>query len=418
MRFKLFIILIILALLFGCSLNQDAKLPIEEKPSPNGEIPDPDGEDKEPVKEPTEEELYLKRLSDYIDSLSIEEKIGQLVIAGLEGTEVTSREVQLIKEFHISGFIFFQRNISDYSGTKDLMDELRENSNPQLPLFFGVDEEGGLVTRLSGIYKNLPSLDVLGEKNDYLLSKEYGLIQGLKTLSLGFNLNFAPVLDVNSNPNNPVIGNRALSNDPNTVLQNGLALIDGYEESGVIPVAKHFPGHGDTSVDSHIDLPRVNKTKEELLKVELIPFMGAIEEGVAAIMVGHILMPELDDKPSSLSHEILTGILREDLSYKGLIISDDMTMGAITNYYGLEDASLEFLKSGGDLLLICHGLDTPSNVINRIKEGIINGEIDEKSIDEKLMRILRLKDKIKEISVELSRDDLEDMINNYLIKLK
>lgn len=411
MKLRKYLLVLIVLFLVGCKQDTPVETPPIIEPSPS--------EEEIPSEEvPTPEELQKTRLLEYIDTLSIDEKVGQLIISGFEGTAIGEREIRLIRDYNVGGFIFFQRNISTLTTTKELIEDLNDINDSNFPLFLSIDEEGGQVSRLSGIYRNLPSINILGIKNQYQLSYEYGYIQGLKIRSLGFNLNYAPVLDVDSNPNNPVIGKRSISNNPVIVYENGLALIDGFDESGVISVAKHFPGHGDTEVDSHVDLPKVDKSKEELLELELQPFIGAIEHDVPAIMVGHILLPQLDLKPATLSHEVITSLLRMELGFQGLIISDDMTMGAITNYYGIEDASLDFLKAGGDLLLVCHGDETPFLVINRIKEGIINGEIDEDFIDEKLLRIFKVKESLDDKSLDIRKEELEKLIYDYLEKLK
>lgn len=182
------------------------------------------------------------------------------------------------------------------------------------------------------------------------------------------------------------------------------------QDNNVIPSIKHFPGHGDTSVDSHIQLPIVYKTLDELKKLELIPFKNAIENQADTVMVAHILYPEIDkEDPASLSNEIINNILRRDLNFNGVVISDDMTMGAVVSNYTLEEAVIKFLKAGGDLALVCHGLDNPYKVIEKIKESVDNGTITMEEIDAKIYRLLTLKDKYKLEDTSIENIDLQKL---------
>ena len=182
-------------------------------------------------------------------------------------------------------------------------------------------------------------------------------------------MDFAPVLDINSNHNNKVIGDRSFSSNKNIVANLGVSEINGFKSSNIISVAKHFPGHGDTDIDSHYKLPIINKTLDELKEVEFVPFKNAIEENVPSIMVSHILFPEIDDiNPASMSKTIITDILRKDLKFDGLIVTDDMTMVAITNNFDISEACIKSINAGADLLLICHGYETEVDVINNIKD--------------------------------------------------
>lgn len=372
--------------------------------------------------QPVEVEESVDIIEEMLKSMTLEEKIGQLLIVGLEGTEISENEIHNIKDNKVGGFIFFSRNI----GTKDkvlkLIDDLKkENNTNKIPLFLSIDEEGGLVSRLSPLLNNLKNPSRLGEIGDTQLSFDYGKNLGLKLASFGFNLDFAPVLDINSNPSNPVIGNRAYGKTSQAVSDHGLALMKGIQSQGVIPTGKHFPGHGDTSVDSHLDLPLVHKTIDELKEMELIPFKNAIDNDIDMIMVAHILYPKIDeDYPSSMSSVIIDNILRDNLSYKGVVISDDMTMGAIVDNYSIEAAASRFLKAGGDIILICHGMDNPNLIINKIKEDLEKGQITIDQIDEKVYRILKLKDKYKldshdmiDLNIERINEDT-NIINNKL----
>ncbi len=192
----------------------------------------------------------------------------------------------------------------------------------------------------------------------------------------------------------------------------------GIRDASIIPAAKHFPGHGDTDIDSHFHLPTINKDKEELYDFELIPFKEAIEENVEMMMIAHILYPKIDeDYPASISNIIINEILRDELNYQGVVVSDDMTMGAIVDNYGIEEATIGFLKAGGDIALICHGTENTINTIEKIKEEINKGELSIDEIDKKVYRILKLKEKFNlkdEIIQELNLEDLNIETKKFL----
>lgn len=391
---KIYIIALSLILFFmvGC-INQDVEVPvippIVEEPKPEPPKPDP--------------------IEEIVNSMTLEEKIGQLIVVGIEGPTINEKDISHIINSKVGGFIFFARNIENDNQVLELLNSLKDkNRENKIPLFLSIDEEGGRVSRLSKVYKNLPTASSLGLKDDIELSYEYGEILGLKLSSLGFNLDFAPVLDINSNPNNPVIGDRAYSDSVQVVANNGLGVMMGINSQNIIAAAKHFPGHGDTGVDSHLELPMVDKSYEEISNLELIPFKTAIENDIDMIMVAHILFPKIDkDNPSTMSKAIIHDILRDDLDYNGVVISDDMTMGAIINNYSIEDASLKFLKSGGDIALICHGSENPDLVINRIKKAFDQDEITIEEIDEKVYRILALKNRYQLNDNQVRSTDIE-----------
>lgn len=400
---KVMVLLIsLMVLLFGCNKDLPEDNEISEMPSENGEIT-PNENVNEEEQDPIEEKLM---------SLSLEEKIGQLIIAGFDGTQLNEEVKSLIEEYKIGGIILFSRNIIDEYQTLKLLNEIKNlNFKNSIPLFLSIDEEGGKVSRLPKSYTRIPEAIEFGEKNDKVLSYELGTILGKRVKSLGFNMNFSPILDINSNPNNPVIGNRAFGSSVEVVVDNGIEVMLGIMDINVISVVKHFPGHGDTSVDSHINLPTVSKTKDELKSFELVPFIEAIENDVDAIMIAHILYPKIDDYPATMSSKIMNELLRKELGFDGVIISDDMTMGAIVENYTLEDAVLSFLKSGGDIALICHGKDNPIKVIEKIKDALKSGELTEEELDEKVYRILRLKEKYNLKDEPIDGIDLTELNN-------
>lgn len=373
--------------------------------------------------EKPEEIVEVDLISKQIKAMTIEEKIGQLIIVGFEGTNINEEAIKYIEDFKVGGFILFSRNIIDENQTLELLNNLKEaNSNNDIPLFLSIDEEGGRVSRLPKSFIKLPEATNLGNKNDPNISYKFGQTLGERVKSLGFNMDFAPVLDINSNPKNPVIGTRSFGNTVEIVKNNGIEVMMGIKDTKVIPAAKHFPGHGDTSIDSHVNLPKVDKTMEKLKNFELIPFIAAIEKDIDIIMVAHILYSDIDqDQPATMSPKIIGGLLREELGYEGVVVSDDMTMGAIVENYTLEDGTLSFIKAGGDIALICHGNENPGKVLEKIKEAINTGELSEEYIDEKVYRILKLKAKyelednvIQEVDLKTLNHITEDLIKDIL----
>ncbi|MCK9444191.1 MAG: beta-N-acetylhexosaminidase [Tissierellaceae bacterium] len=360
-------------------------------------------EPAEKMPKENDEDIKVDLIQKKIDNMAIDEKIGQLIMTGFEGTSLGEDLIQYIKEYNVGGVIFFSRNIEDTSQTIELINQIKiVNQSNSIPLLFSIDEEGGRVSRFPKSIVGLPSAKTIGDKNDDKISYDFGKVLGNRLKPFGFNMVYGPVLDINSNPKNPVIGDRAFGSNPLLVSNVGVQVIDGIKSTNIISVVKHFPGHGDTEMDSHIDLPSLDKSFEELLEFELIPFAKAIENSVDAIMVAHILYPKIDLKfPATMSSIIINDILRDTLKFDGLVLSDDMTMGAVVNNFTVEEGVLKFLQSGGDIALICHGKDNTIKSINRILEAVENGELNESEIDKKVYRILELKEKYRLDNVEI-----------------
>lgn len=363
-------------------------------------------------KEPPKDEIL-----ETISNMSLDEKIGQLVISGFYGPTLDESILKLVKEDKISGVILFNRNVKDSSQLLSLNNSLKEsNKNNKLPLFISVDEEGGSVTRMPSDIKRLPTNKYIGSLNNKDLSYKVGEILGEQLSYFGFNMNFAPVLDINSNPNNPVIGNRSFGNNKDIVASLSTSTMKGIQSKNIISVVKHFPGHGDTSVDSHVNLPVVNYDINRLNSFEFVPFKTAIQNGANAVMVGHILLPKIDNKyPSSMSYEIVTNILRKDLGFDGLVVSDDMTMGAITENYSIEEASVKSINAGVDLLLVCQKYENTENVLKALKEAVLNGTISKERLDNALYNIISTKKKYllnKEPKNDITIDTINQKITN------
>lgn len=341
------------------------------------------------------EHAVLDPLQDQLSKMSLEEKIGQLVMVGLEGYENDAQAKELIENYHVGGFILFKRNIRDAEQTLELTNSLKEsNTINDIPLFLGIDEEGGSVTRLPDEFAKLPTSQKIGELDNSELSYQVGSVIGEAIKSIGFNVDFAPVLDINSNSHNPVIGDRAFGDNASLVTKLGVQTMKGLQSQDVIPVVKHFPGHGDTAVDSHLGLPIVNNDLQRLKNFELLPFAAAIENHVEAIMIAHILLPQIDpDNPASLSPTIISDLLRKDMKFDGVVITDDMTMGAITNNYEIGAAAVKSIKAGSDIVLVCHDYEQEKAAIEAIRNAAASGFISLDRIDQSVYRILKLKQK-------------------------
>jgi beta-N-acetylhexosaminidase len=344
-----------------------------------------------PSPSPTEQDV----ISQILSKMTLEEKVGQMILAGIDGTSIDQATRTMISKQHIGGIILFKDNFSSLSGSVQLVNSLKKaNKGNAAPLFISVDQEGGKVSRLPKDFVAIPSNAKVGRTGDAALAKEMGALLAQELRIMGFNVDFAPVLDINSNPKNPVIGSRSFGNNAKLVTKLGIAEMNGLREGGMISVVKHFPGHGDTSVDSHLDLPIVRKTTKQLEQLEWIPFRAAIKDKADAVMVAHILFPLIDpDAPASFSEVIIGQQLRGTLGYDGVVITDDMTMGAIAKNYGIEDAAIRSVKAGSDILLIAHGYDTEKKVYEKLLQNVKAGKIKESRIDESVRRILALKRK-------------------------
>lgn len=338
-------------------------------------------------------------LDELLASMTLEQKVGQMVMAGFPGYAVGSEAIQLIRQHHVGGVILFARNIRDplqvASLTQSLQQLAQENS-ARIPLFIAADQEGGIVARLRSGTAVMPGAMALGAAGSPDLAYEAGRSTAKQLLAVGINMNFAPVVDVNNNPANPVIGIRSFGEDPERVAELGAAFIRGQQGEGVISTAKHFPGHGDTDTDSHIALPRVDHPRERLDQVELVPFRAAIESGVDAIMTAHVTFPAVDPTPglpATLSHRTLTGLLREELGHEGLIVTDAMEMQAITANFGIAEAAVRAVEAGADIVLVAWPNDwyDAVRVIQALLAAARSGRISQERIDASVERILRLK---------------------------
>lgn len=358
----------------------------------------------------------MKKLKD----LTLKEKIGQLLIVGIQGPTLNEDEINLIKEYKIGNFILFVRNIDTIDGLAKLTSSIHELCNKELGImpFIAIDQEGGMVSRIMDTHALVPGQMTISAAKAKG-AKEIGKIMADSLLSLGINLNFAPSVDVNCNPNNPIIGVRSYGDDPKIVASIAKEVISGMQENGLIACAKHFPGHGDVEVDSHLGLPVLNFSKERLEQRELYPFKEVIESGVKSIMSAHIVFNEYDKtSPATVSSAIITKLLRQKLHFKGLIISDCMEMKAIDDLYTAPVGAARGLIAGLDMACICHTLEKHKQAVEVISKAVSDGLLTEEEIDKKIERILKAKKesltyiKKKFYEVKDHKEELEKIDNS------
>lgn len=340
-----------------------------------------------------------------IKHMSLEEKVGQMLMPdfrtwkGQNVTEMQPEIAQLVKDYHLGGVILFRENTVDAEQTTKLVNAYQQASE-KYGMLVSIDQEGGIVTRLQ-TGTDFPGNMALGASRSEELAEKVGKAIGEELKAEGINMDFGPVLDININPDNPVIGVRSFGENPELVANLGKAYLKGLHEAGVAATAKHFPGHGDTAVDSHLGLPEVPHDIDRLKKVELYPFQQAMDAGIDAIMSAHVTFPKIDDTkaiskkdgteiavPGTLSHKILTGLMREDMGYKGVIVTDAMNMGAIADHFGPVDAAIRAVKAGADILLMPVGI---KEVAEGVYDSVESGDIPVERIEQSDERILTLK---------------------------
>lgn len=337
-----------------------------------------------------------------ISEMSLEEKVGQLFQIGFTSITITPEIKEMINKYHVGGIIYFSRNIESPKQVATLSRDLQETA--KIPLLISTDQEGGIVTRFSGA-THFPGNMTLGATGDAELAFQTGETVARELKAGGINMNLAPVLDINNNPENPVIGVRSFGKDPELVARLGTAFIRGMQGEGVIACAKHFPGHGDTATDSHLDLPIIKHDKSWLEEVEFYPFKKAIKAGVDSIMTAHIYFPAIEPEeriPTTLSARVLTGLLREKLDYQGLIVTDCMEMNAIVKTTGTVAGAIKTIEAGSDMVLISHTLEKQKMAIEALIQAVRSGRILEERIEESVVRILELKEK----RIGLSRESV------------
>ncbi len=310
---------------------------------------------------------------------------------GFDGTAVSPEWAEVQAEYKPGGMILFARNLKDPAQIVELTNGLQARS-PHFPLLIAIDQEGGRVSRLPAGFTIFPPCGLIGACRSEELAYAAASITAAELRAVGINMNMAPVLDVHSNPDNPIIGDRAYGTEPQLVATLGLAAIRGLQGKGVVACGKHFPGHGDTSKDSHKELPVVQASVDQLLERELPPFHFAIANGLAALMTAHVLYPALDaQRPATLSPTILTGLLREQWGFDGVIVTDDLEMHAISDHHGVGDAAVQSFLAGADLLLICKDRSRAITAMDAVRKAVENGVISPDRLAASVRRLTALK---------------------------
>lgn len=344
------------------------------------------------------------RIDQILAAMSVEEKVGQLFMVYFRGPSLSAELRRMIEEYHIGGIVLFAiaGNIESPRQVAALINDaqsLAVTSGAQIPLFVSIDQEGGTVVRLTEGFTIFPSQMAVGATGSADLAARMAEVTARELKALGINMNLAPVLDVNNNPDNPVIGLRSFGSSPDLVSALGTAMIERYRQMGVIPTAKHFPGHGDTAVDSHYGLPIVPHSRAHLDQIEFPPFRAAIAAGVPAIMTAHVLFPAIDPNagsPATLSSLVLQGLLREEMNFDGLIVTDSLSMGALATLVGTTEAAQLAFRAGADVLAygadIGHSPDESLAAYDRLLSLVQSGEISEERLDASVRRILSVKD--------------------------
>lgn len=362
-------------------------------------IPKPTASNKNPKVDHISVYDPKARTNSLVDRMSLDQKIGQLVMVGVDGTTAGSNIKTLLRQYHVGGIILYGKNIKTPGQTVQLINQLKtinaQAGNP-LPLFLSTDQEGGEVQRLPKQVTRIPSSGKIGKVDDPHFSYQIGQVIGTELKAFGFNMDFAPVLDVRNPSGTSVIGDRSFGSNKKVVSALGTATMKGIQSKGVVSVVKHFPGYGAATVDAHTGLPKVTLGEDQLNRVDWYPYRNVIANGADAVMVTHILLPKLDpNNPSSMSRIIITGMLRNKLGFQGVIITDDMTMGAIEKHYNINQAAVKAVKAGADIVLVAFNPRQQISVLKSLKHAVITGEISKQQLNDSVRRIIRLKKKFK-----------------------
>lgn len=344
-------------------------------------------QDKQQIKQ---ENLTIdEKVDKTVESMSQTEKLGQMVMIGIQGTKVDDDSLYMLNQYHMGGVILFDRNMESPEQVKQLTSDLQAQSNEKVPLFIGIDEEGGDVVRMAEKLTPPPSQKEIGATGDIEQAKTWAIKTAKSLKDMGINVNFAPVADVGSNDK------RSYSTDTNTVIDFVRAATKGYQQENIIYSLKHFPGIGKGRVDSHVDSSSIDVAKEVLMTEDIIPFKTIIDENDPNdyfILVSHLKYPALDEEyPASLSSKIMTDLLRNELGYKGIIITDDMEMGAVANHNDFRSIGVKAVKAGADIVLVCHEYEHQQEVYLGLLDAVNSGEISQERIDESVKRIIKVK---------------------------
>jgi beta-N-acetylhexosaminidase len=354
---------------------------------------------------PEEDELdheHRARVDEILSHMTLREKVGQMLFLGFGGTVMDETIAAFLDEKKPGGVALFARNIKGTEQTVKLIRDVRTHDPGRgspaapggIPMFVSVDQEGGNVVRIKRYVTVLPSAMALGAARDKDLAYRVGASLGRDLRLMGFNMNLAPVLDINSNPKNPVIGTRSFGEQPQLVADIGMAYMRGMQSEGISAVAKHFPGHGDTESDSHHALPVLQHDLDRLRSVELVPFKAAFSSGLDALMTAHISLPKIaeePDMPATVSKNVLTGILRKELGYDGIVVTDGLEMAGIVDKYGSGEAAVRAVEAGADMVMVLWFPEKKNEVQRMLLDAVKTGRLSEARIDQSVRRILLTK---------------------------
>lgn len=351
-----------------------------------------------------------------INKMTLEDKIGQLCMFGFDGLEVNDDIINLIKNYRLGNIILFARNVESAEQLFNLNKNLQKLAMEHIgfPMFISIDQEGGMVTRIFNGSTFFPGAMTISATNKVENAYKLGQMMGEELNALGINMNLAPVMDVNNNPKNPVIGVRSFSDNPDVVAAYSTAFSLGLQEHGVIATAKHFPGHGDTHVDSHLGLPVIKHDLERLKEVEFKPFIHAINHGIKGMMSSHINFPNLtnDEHPATLSKSIMTDLLRNEFGFKGLIVTDGMGMKGVVDKYTTEEACVRAIDAGVDMVCVCHAHQPRIETIETIKKAVLDGRLSLETIDNHVKLILDHKKELIHIDFNKKYEDIMPVVDN------
>ena len=348
----------------------------------------------------------------------IRRTIGQLLIGSFPGPTIPAELRSLAREFQLGGVILFARNIEAPEQVAELSHDIQSLAS-ETPLWVSVDQEGGRVARLHAPFTEWPPMAALGRAGDVTLASRFAAALAAELKAVGITLDYAPVLDILTNPKNPVIGDRALADDAAMVGKLGAAIVRGLQDNGVAACGKHFPGHGDTSVDSHFELPVVEHPPDRIRRVEMVPFREAITARVAFIMTAHVLVPSIDDeKPATLSRRIVYDLLRDELGFEGVIISDDLEMKALAATYSVPDAAVQAIAAGCDAVMVCRHLvnersrdiEVQAEVLEALVHAVEDGRIPYKRLEDALARNRRAKERFLAAGVTPGAKNLRSVV--------
>lgn len=358
-----------------------------------------------------------------MEELSLEEKIGQMFMMGIEEKTLTKKTVEMIQDYKIGGIIIYYRNYRTYTEMLTLVNRLKEiNQVNKIPIFISIDQEGGRVNRMPDEIHAMRNAYAMASTKNIELVKESGALIGKMLRETGINLNYAPVLDIKRFEENHPIGNRCYADNKEEVCQYGIEVMKQIQKQNVIAAVKHFPGHGTTQKDSHFRIPTVKASLEELVNQDMVPFEKAIQEGADAIMIGHLLVKAIDSKyPASLSKKVVQENLRKRYQYNGLTITDDLKMWAVKLHYSQKQAVLKAIEAGNDIIMLGFSYSEIKEIIQYIKKKVIKGTIKMEEVNQHVQRIMEMKkkyaindEKVKGINIEEINqqiDKINDVVN-------